>query len=159
LKIIQKQKEEISYLSILSQTQDKSKRKPKKNLQVPILEIESREENPVEERDRNPAEDREEEEEILVTRKKVRRNSQKTSSNSKKASPSTLQDDEEYEIEKILDYKAVKERNQINSYYLVKWKNYGEESNSWEPIENLENASLKIQAFIEMKKKGVERTL
>jgi hypothetical protein len=40
--------------------------------------------------------------------------------------------DQEFEIEKILDHKYVNGR----LHYLVKWKNYGTEHNSWEPREN-----------------------
>ena len=38
-----------------------------------------------------------------------------------------------FEVDKILDKK--KENNQI--YYLVSWKGYGEEDNTWEPYSNL----------------------
>jgi hypothetical protein len=162
LKIIQKQKEEISYLTILSQTQDnrKSKKKNPSISQNLIFQEERREEISVEKRreedatevraEVNPAEEREEG--VLVTRKKSKRNFQPKISNSKLISKPII-DSTEYEIEKILDYKARKENNEVRSYYLVKWENYGEESNSWEPAENLGNASMKIQAFIEMKRK------
>ena len=41
--------------------------------------------------------------------------------------------EEEFEVEKILDFAETRE----GPRYLIKWKNYGPESNSWEPVENL----------------------
>lgn len=51
-------------------------------------------------------------------------------------------DDEEYEVEKILDRKQESGR----VYYLVRWKGYEPEDDSWEPIENL-NCHDKIQDY------------
>ncbi|QRW00961.1 Transposon Tf2-1 polyprotein [Ceratobasidium sp. AG-Ba] len=50
---------------------------------------------------------------------------------------------EEYEVEKILDSR--KRRNQIQ--YLVHWKGYGPESNTWEPIEHLDTAMEAVKKF------------
>ena len=52
-------------------------------------------------------------------------------------------EEEEYEVEKILDSEW-KER-QIK--YLVKWKNYPNAENSWEPIENLTNCQGQLDQF------------
>jgi len=41
--------------------------------------------------------------------------------------------DELFEVDKILDKKI--ENNKV--YYLVSWKGYGLDENSWEPSENL----------------------
>jgi len=38
---------------------------------------------------------------------------------------------EEYEVERILEQKDQK--------YLIKWKDYEESENTWEPVRNLEN--------------------
>lgn len=46
-------------------------------------------------------------------------------------------EEEEYEVEKILEFKL--DQNGLCKY-LVKWKDYDESANSWEPIENLKNA-------------------
>ncbi|QRV77368.1 Retrotransposable element Tf2 protein [Ceratobasidium sp. AG-Ba] len=51
--------------------------------------------------------------------------------------------EEEYEVEKILDSR--KQQNQIQ--YLVHWKGYGPESNTWEPIEHLNTAMGAVRKF------------
>ena len=50
-------------------------------------------------------------------------------------------EDDEYEVERILDY------DDINDKYLVKWKGYATEDNSWEPSNNLDNAKEEVQNF------------
>ena len=45
-----------------------------------------------------------------------------------------LEDTEGYEVEKILDMRNTTKGQQE---YLVKWKNYDESENSWEPTRNL----------------------
>ena len=50
--------------------------------------------------------------------------------------PIEIQGQEEYEVEQILDSR--KRRGKLQ--FLVKWKGYTDEHNSWEPFENLENA-------------------
>ena len=51
--------------------------------------------------------------------------------------------EEAYEVEKILDSKYSRGRLE----YLVKWKGYGPEHNSWEPESNLNNAPQKVAQF------------
>ena len=54
------------------------------------------------------------------------------------------ENDEDYdEIEKIVD-KRVDSDGQVE--YFVKWKGYGDEENTWEPIENIE-ADTMIEEF------------
>ena len=57
--------------------------------------------------------------------------------------PIKIEDVVEYEVEKILD-KRIK-RNRIE--YLVQWKGYPPEDNSWEPIRNLSNSPATIQDY------------
>ena len=49
----------------------------------------------------------------------------------------------EYEVEELLD--CQRRRNRWE--YLVSWKGYGSNENSWEPKENVENAPEKINDF------------
>ena len=51
--------------------------------------------------------------------------------------------DQEYEVEEILDQRWV--RNQQE--YLVKWKGYSQEENTWEPIKNLESCQGRIDQY------------
>lgn len=46
----------------------------------------------------------------------------------------TVDNEIEYEVEKIVDHKT----HYRKTKYLVQWKGYGPEDNTWEPIENLE---------------------
>ncbi len=57
--------------------------------------------------------------------------------------PDIINDVEEYEVEQILDQKKVRGKE----YFLVKWKNYTHEHDSWEPVKNLENASEALEDF------------
>jgi hypothetical protein len=55
----------------------------------------------------------------------------------------TEETEPEYEVEKILDTKQI--RNQ--RYYLVKWKGYDNSENTWEPTNHLQNCQKAIQEF------------
>ncbi|KAB5587867.1 Retrotransposable element Tf2 [Ceratobasidium theobromae] len=54
--------------------------------------------------------------------------------------------EKEYEVEQILNSK--KTRGKL--HYLIKWKGYSEESNSWEPKEHVENSPELIRRFHHM---------
>ena len=56
----------------------------------------------------------------------------------------TLEGEEEYEVERILDH-ATDKRN--HTKFLVKWLGYGPEHNSWEPSSGLENCPDILQAY------------
>ncbi|KAF8675264.1 hypothetical protein RHS04_06745 [Rhizoctonia solani] len=57
--------------------------------------------------------------------------------------PETIEGEEEYKVEQIIDSK----RQRRKWFYLIKWKGYGPEDNSWEPEELLEHSQEEIQCF------------
>ncbi|QRW25665.1 Retrotransposable element Tf2 protein [Rhizoctonia solani] len=57
--------------------------------------------------------------------------------------PETIEGEEEYEVEQIIDSKHQRGK----WFYLIKWKGYGPEDNSWEPKEVLEHSQEEIQRF------------
>ncbi|SPO02148.1 uncharacterized protein DNG_04821 [Cephalotrichum gorgonifer] len=58
--------------------------------------------------------------------------------------PSTTQETE-WEVERIVDARCDTVTSEV--LYLVKWKDYSAEHNTWEPIENLANCKRAIKAF------------
>jgi transposase InsO family protein len=56
--------------------------------------------------------------------------------------------DEEFEPEKILK----KEVRNGQTFYLIKWKGYDEEDNSWEPVKHLKNCRRLVRQFHQKKK-------
>ncbi|QRW15575.1 Retrotransposable element Tf2 protein [Rhizoctonia solani] len=59
----------------------------------------------------------------------------------------TEEGEEEYEVERIIDSKWKGRGKSRKLWYLVKWKGYNEGSNSWEPIDNVDNAQEAIKEF------------
>ncbi|QRW22888.1 Retrotransposable element Tf2 protein [Rhizoctonia solani] len=57
--------------------------------------------------------------------------------------PETIEGEEEYKVEQIIDSK----RQRGKWLYLIKWKGYGPEDNSWEPEELLEHSQEEIKRF------------
>jgi len=58
-------------------------------------------------------------------------------------SPVKVASEKEYEVEKILNRQERKGKTK----YLVKWKGYMVEENTWEGLENLKNAMEKVEEF------------
>ena len=56
------------------------------------------------------------------------------------------EDDSEYEVESVLDHRT--QDDQIE--YLVKWKGFSVEDNTWEPIENLSD-SVALEQYLQQK--------
>jgi hypothetical protein len=61
----------------------------------------------------------------------------------------------EYEVEKIVDSQI--DADTMEHMYLVKWKGYGDDENTWEPKTNLSHAPDLVKAF-DAKKKAAGRT-
>jgi len=57
--------------------------------------------------------------------------------------PELVDGEEEYIVEKILNSRMFRRKLQ----YLVKWKGYGIEGNTWEYSENLDHAPEKVMEF------------
>jgi len=57
--------------------------------------------------------------------------------------PVEVAGEKEYEVEEILD----KQERRGKTKYLVKWKEYTAEKNTWERLENLKNAMKKVEEF------------
>jgi len=57
-----------------------------------------------------------------------------------------LDDDLYYEVEAVLQHKDVRRKGVTKGYttryYLIKWKGYGHEHNTWEPEDNLTQGAL-----------------
>ncbi len=60
--------------------------------------------------------------------------------------PEMIDDEPEYEVEIILD-SQINKRRKNTLEYLVHWKDYSDQENSWEPVENMANAQGKIREF------------
>ena len=55
------------------------------------------------------------------------------------------EEEEDYEVEEIVDYKVCKKRKV--GLYRVKWCGWGSESDTWEPLENVEHCSEHLCSF------------
>ena len=54
------------------------------------------------------------------------------------------EEDQEYEVEAILDHRGIRKKQ-----YLVKWKGFDEDANTWEPPENLVGAASLLREYWE----------
>ena len=59
--------------------------------------------------------------------------------------------EEEYEVEKLLDVKEDKKKGKV---FLVKWKGYSAEENTWEPVANIVDTCKDMMDALEKKKNG-----
>ncbi|KNZ80212.1 Testis-specific chromodomain protein Y 2, partial [Termitomyces sp. J132] len=57
--------------------------------------------------------------------------------------PTKVKDEYRYEVDQILDSRLVRRRPQ----YLVRWKGYGPEDDTWEPQKNLDGAPDELRNF------------
>ncbi len=57
--------------------------------------------------------------------------------------PIFIDNDFEYEVEEILNHKVKSKK----TYYLIKWLGFGHGENTWEPENNLRNASDLLQDY------------
>ncbi|KAF8761558.1 hypothetical protein RHS01_00200 [Rhizoctonia solani] len=57
--------------------------------------------------------------------------------------PKTIEGEEEYKVKQIIDSKQQRGK----WFYLIKWKGYGPEDNSWEPEELLEHSQEEVKRF------------
>jgi hypothetical protein len=60
---------------------------------------------------------------------------------------------EEYEVEKILDMRQINNKTE----YLIKWKNYPESSNQWEPAKNLTHVQRLLKNFRQQHRKQARK--
>ena len=59
----------------------------------------------------------------------------------------TPEGEEEWEVENILNAKTKGKGRNKSILYLIKWKGFGPENNTWEPLENLENSQKLLKKF------------
>ena len=57
--------------------------------------------------------------------------------------PVVIKKEEEWEVERILNKQQIQEKNK----YLVQWKGFTAESDTWEGRENLENAKEAVKEY------------
>jgi len=57
--------------------------------------------------------------------------------------PELIDNDVEYEVEEVLDSRMYRRKLQ----YLVKWKGYPHEDNTWEPEDNMQQSQQAVQDF------------
>ena len=58
-----------------------------------------------------------------------------------------VEDELEYEVEAILDKRFRRYRSRRVAEFLIKWRGYGHEHNSWELLANLDNCAELLQEF------------
>jgi hypothetical protein len=72
--------------------------------------------------------------------------------------PELMPDGEEaWEVESIVSHRMIRRGRSQKLQYLVKWKNYADYENTWEPEENLQQAQEKIKEYKRLKQGRQER--
>ena len=64
-----------------------------------------------------------------------------------------VKDDEQFEVDSILDHHDTGTAKRRQRQYLVAWKGYSAEKNSWQPESDLKNASATVQAYWDKKRR------
>lgn len=72
-------------------------------------------------------------------------------------SPKRVKPEEEYEVEAILDKRVVGTGSSTKTEYLVHWRGYGTDEDTWEPMKELTNVQSKIDEF-ESGRRGAKKT-
>jgi len=73
-------------------------------------------------------------------------------------SDASASDDELWEVEKIVDQRFEDEEgNKIDVQYRVRWKGFPPGEDTWEPMENLQESLLEVEAFKERRKRRDRR--
>lgn len=68
--------------------------------------------------------------------------------------PVAVKGEEEWEVEKILQHRIRGKKTQ----YLVRWKGFGRDDNTWEPEENLQHAQDKLKEYKKLGQKAIRAT-
>jgi len=66
--------------------------------------------------------------------------------------PVIIEGEEKWKVEKILNKQQIREKDK----YLVRWKGFMAESNTWEGRENLENAKEAVEEFEKEYQRDIE---
>ena len=52
-----------------------------------------------------------------------------------------------YEVEDVLAHKPYRKGRRNSWQFLIKWKGYGHEHNSWEPLDNIDNKDITLDPY------------
>jgi hypothetical protein len=63
--------------------------------------------------------------------------------------PELVNDSLEYDVEAVMDHRTRKEGRKTVKDYLIKWKGYNPEHNTWEPEDNVQNCPELLRAYWE----------